>query len=87
MAIRTPSLAQIERLAALEKLPDTARVCTADAALMAGVAVSTWERMRREGKTPPATKVNDRALSYTVGHIRARHAARTEQTACWGGER
>jgi hypothetical protein len=81
MAARKPSLEQLERLALLEKLPDTAKVCTADAALMWGVGISTWERMRAKMKTPPASQPNGRALSYTVGLIRAGRVARTEPEA------
>ena len=81
MATRILSLEKLERLKALEGLPDTVIVPTLDAALLDGSAVSTWERKRRLGQTPLAFKINSRALGYRVGDIKARRAARAETKA------
>ena len=78
MATRILSLEQLERLKVLENMPDTVIVPTLDAALLDGSAVSTWEKKRRLGQTPPAFNINARALGYQVGDIKARRAARAE---------
>jgi hypothetical protein len=78
-----PTLAELERLAVLAKLPDDAILCTADAALYRGVGVSTWERERVRGirDLPPAIRITDRTLGYRKSDLDAWLKARKEGEA------
>jgi predicted DNA-binding transcriptional regulator AlpA len=76
-----PTLAELERLAVLAKLPDNAILCTADAALYRGVGVSTWERERAFGNLPPAVRITSRTLGYRKADLDAWLNARREPKA------
>jgi hypothetical protein len=78
MPMATRTIEQLERLAVLAKLPPDAVLLTEDAALYRGTAVSTWERDRALGRTPPAIKVTSRTLGYRKRDLDADIATRTE---------
>ena len=70
---------RLEHIARLAGLPPGAVFSTGDAAAYWGIAVSTWERMRAAGETPPAIRLTGRTLGYRKGDIDAGLEARTEQ--------
>lgn len=72
---------RLERLAQLAGLPPDAILPTKDAADYWGVSVSTWERMRAAGLTPPAVHVTARLLGYRKGRLDEHRDARTEPEA------
>jgi predicted DNA-binding transcriptional regulator AlpA len=51
---------------------------TSQAAAFVGVSVRSWERMRAEGKTPPAVQLGTRRLGYTVEALNMWIVARTQ---------
>jgi predicted DNA-binding transcriptional regulator AlpA len=82
MATRNqPTQDRLERVVRLAGLPPSAVLPTSDAAAYCGVAVSTWERMRAAGETPPAIRLTSRTLGYRKRDLDARLDARTEQAA------
>jgi predicted DNA-binding transcriptional regulator AlpA len=51
---------------------------TAQAAAFVGISVRAWERMRANGDAPPAVKISERKLGYTVESLTAWIASRTQ---------
>ena len=45
---------------------------------LVGLSLSTWERMRRRGETPPITQISDRRIGYRISDLEkvARRAPR-----------
>jgi hypothetical protein len=74
---RTPE--QLARLKILLSMPPDAVFPTADAANYRGVAISTWDRLRAHGKTPPAIRIDSRSLGYRKRDLDAQLAADTEE--------
>jgi hypothetical protein len=78
MATNRPTLEKLERLDALAKLSPDAVLCSADAALYCGVSPPSWERMRAQGRTPPAIRLTRRTLGYRKHQLDLALDARTE---------
>ena len=67
--------------AALAAMPANAVLSTAEASAYCCLDVSTWENLRRQGKTPPAIRLTSRAVTYRRGTLDAWLAAQETESA------
>jgi predicted DNA-binding transcriptional regulator AlpA len=75
---RSAGAGQLALRAALAAMPADVVLTTAEATAYCGIAGSTWERMRGQGRTPPAIRLTGRTLGYRKGALDAWLAARLE---------
>jgi predicted DNA-binding transcriptional regulator AlpA len=51
------------------------------ALMLLNLSLSTWERMRKRGETPPITQISDRRIGYRISDLEKWLDARRVNTA------